>query len=118
MAGDLGGITMRWLLVLSTVGVSLAALPAQAQSGMTPAERAELESLRQRMAQLEAQVAQRAQADAQHEAQQEAQRVEHEAQQAQHEAQQAERPVEAESDLDGNPEHGISVYGFAQIDAT
>jgi hypothetical protein len=108
---------MRWLLVLCTTGLPLAALPAQAQSGMTPAERAEFEGLRQRMAQLEAQVAQRAQADAEHEAQQEAQRAEHEAQQAQHEAQQAERPVEAESDLDGNPEHAISVYGFAQIDA-
>jgi hypothetical protein len=110
-------MTMRWLVVLGTAGVALAALPAQAQSGMTAAERAELESLRQRMAALEAQVAQRAQAEAQHEAQQEAQRVEHDAQQAQHEAQQAERPVEAEADLDGNPEHAVSVYGFAQIDA-
>ena len=108
---------MRWLLLLGTAGVALAAVPAQAQSGMTPAERAELESLRQRMAQLEAQVAQRAAADTQREAQQEAQRIEHETLQTQHEAQQAELPVEAEGDLDGNPDNGISVYGFAQIDA-
>ena len=51
---------MRWLLLLGSVSAAVAALPAQAQSGMTPAERAELESLRQRMAQLEQQVAARA----------------------------------------------------------
>ena len=102
---------MRWSLVLGTVGAALVALPAQAQSGMTPAERAEFEALRARLNQLEAQVAARAQADAQHEAEQ-----------AQHEAQQAEAPPSApppaeQANLDGNPEHSLEVYGFAQLDA-
>jgi hypothetical protein len=70
---------------------------------MTPAERAEFEALRQRLAQLEAQVAARAEAE------------------AQHEAQQAEQPPAApaagEENRDGNPDHSLSVYGFAQIDA-
>src|SRR5688572_15851012 len=94
---------MRWLLILGTVGASLAALPVQAQSGMTPAERAELDALRQRLAQLEAQVAARAEAE------------------AKQEAQQAEVPAAAptseDDDLDSNAEHNLSVYGFAQIDA-
>jgi hypothetical protein len=94
---------MRWLLVLGTMGVCMAALPAQAQSGMTPAERAELDALRQRMAQLEAQVAARAEAE------------------AKQEAQQAEVPAAApasdDDDLDSNADHNLSVYGFAQIDA-
>jgi hypothetical protein len=94
---------MRWLLALGTVGMGLAALPAQAQSGMTPAERAELDALRQRLAQLEAQVAARAEAE------------------AKQEAQQAEAPAAApageDEDLDSNAEHNLSVYGFAQIDA-
>ena len=101
---------MRWLVALASASAALAAVPAQAQSGMTPAERAELEALRQRMNQLEAQVAARAAAEAQQEAQQ-----------AQHEAQQAEEPAAAptaeQADLDGNPEHSFEVYGFAQIDA-
>ena len=35
---------MRCLLALGAMGISLAAMPAQAQSGMTPAERAEFEA--------------------------------------------------------------------------
>ena len=93
---------MRWLLVLGTVGMSLTTMPALAQSGMTPAERAELDALRQRMAQLEAQVAQRAEAEAQHEAQQ---------------AELPSAPADDEGGLDGNSEHNLAVYGFAQIDA-
>jgi hypothetical protein len=101
---------MRWLIVLGTLSATLAAVPVQAQSGMTPAERAEFDALRARLNQLEAQVAARAQADA-----------EHEAEQAQHEAQQAEEPSAAPSatqaNLDGNPDHSLEVYGFAQLDA-
>lgn len=71
---------------------------------MTQAERAEFEALRQRLAELEAQVTARAEAE------------------AQHEAQQAELPSAAPAapdvpDLDANPEHRLSVYGFAQLDA-
>ena len=101
---------MRWLVVLGSVSAAVAALPAQAQSGMTPAERAELETLRQRMTQLEAQVAARAEA----EAKQEAQQTHHEAQQAE---EPAAAPTSADDDLDANPEHSLSVYGFAQLDA-
>jgi hypothetical protein len=94
---------MRRIIALGLASVSLVALPAYAQSGMTPAERAEFEALRQRLAELESQVAQRAEAE------------------ALHEAQQAELPSAApaasEDNLDGNPEHSLSVYGFAQIDA-
>ena len=94
---------MRWLLVLGTAGAAVAALPAQAQSGMTPAERAEFEALRQRMNQLEAQVAARAEAEAKQEAQQA--------------EEPSSAPAGADDNLDSNPEHSLSVYGFAQIDA-
>jgi hypothetical protein len=101
---------MRRMLAVGLASASLAAVPAHAQSGMTSAERAEFEALRQRLAQLEAQVAARAEAEAAHEAQQ-----------AQHEAQQSElpaaAPASAEDNLDGNPDHSLEVYGFAQIDA-
>ena len=36
---------MRWLIVLGTLSATLAAVPVQAQSGMTPAEREILEIL-------------------------------------------------------------------------
>jgi len=102
---------MRWLLVLSTVGMSLAALPAQAQSGMTPAERAELDTLRQRLAQLEAQVAARAQADAQQAADRAAQQA------ADRSSEADEDEAEDDGEGDGDTANNLSVYGFAQIDA-
>jgi hypothetical protein len=102
---------MRWLIALGIASVPLAALPAQAQSGMTPAERAELESLRQRLAQLEAQVAARAEVEAQHEAQQAEAPVEAPV------ATQAAVPAAEQADLDSNPDNGLEVYGFAQVDA-
>ena len=98
---------MRWLLVLGAAGAAFAATPAHAQSGMTPAERAELDALRQRMAQLEAQVAARAQAEAQQDA----------AAAANAAAASAARAQPADDDGDSDPDNNISVYGFAQIDA-
>jgi len=59
---------MRRIIALGFAGACLAAaLPAHAQ--MTPAERAEFEAMKQRMAQLEANAAARAAADAQRQAQ-------------------------------------------------
>ncbi len=97
---------MRSIFALGIVGAAVVAAPAQAQSGMTPAERAELDSLRQRMAQLEAQVAARAQAEAQQNA---AAAAAASAPAAAH----ADHGEDADTDSDNN----LSVYGFAQIDA-
>lgn len=95
---------MRWLVVLGTMGMCLAALPAHAQSsGMTPAERAEFEALRQRLAQLEQQVAARAAQDA--------------AAQAARQAAPQPAATPAAAPGDGSDQHSLEVYGFAQIDA-
>jgi len=91
---------MRRIIVLGLAGACIAAAtPAYAQSGMTPAERAEMEALKQRLAQLEGQIAARAQADAQRDAREAAEEAD-------------------DADNDGNPLPGnLEVYGFLQLDA-
>jgi hypothetical protein len=85
---------MRRFIALGIAGACLAAaLPAQAQ--MTPAERAEFEAMKQRMAQLEANAAARAQTDAQ-------------------------RPAEQAEGGNGGSflgDNHFEVYGFVQLDA-
>ena len=96
---------MRKIIALGLAGACMAAAtPALAQSGMTPTERAEMEALKQRMQQLEAQIAQRAQQDA--------------ADAARRQAEGAADRAEQEDDGDGNPLPGnLEVYGFLQLDA-
>ncbi len=96
---------MRRIIALSLASVCIAAvaLPAQAQSGMTAAERAEMEALKQRLAQLETQIAQRAQQDAQRAAQEAAEDA-------------AEEAEEEDGDVGGLPGN-VEVYGFLQLDA-
>jgi hypothetical protein len=94
---------MRRILAFVAASAIVAAVPAQAQSGMTPAERAEFEALRQRLAELEAQVAARAQADAQ--------------QQQQQAAQAAQVAASKPADSGGiGSDHNLELYGFAQVD--
>ncbi|WP_200943066.1 DcaP family trimeric outer membrane transporter [Altererythrobacter sp. Root672] len=95
---------MRRILAFVAASAVVAAVPAQAQSGMTPAERAEFEALRQRLAELESQVAARAQADAQ---------------QQQQAAQAAQAAASRPADSGGGgigSDHNLELYGFAQVD--
>ena len=89
---------MRRIIALGFAGACLAAaLPAHAQ--MTPAERAEFEAMKQRMAQLEANAAARAQTDAQRAAQEDA---------------------DDDDDNEGGSffrNNNFEVYGFLQLDA-